>query len=472
MVEPSAGIDRSTAAWESRTEGCMRRTRRYRTTTLSALSLVFAVPACELVLGLDGERVQLEADGEGGSATASGSSSGAGNNGSGARAGRGGSSGSAGASGAADDGGHAGAGARGAGTGGTAMGDAGHAGSDGGEPGNTAGMGGQPVAGGAGGVPSDGGRPAEVGTELTTPSCAARDALECPDVNPCLSIDLPGGTFRMGRSADGADRFDAGSAQELPEHDVTLDAYRLDKHEVSVGRFRTFVESYDGTPPASNAGQHPSVLGSGWQPDWNQLLPSSQSELLVLLGAPDENWGIFRSWTDEPGENECMPMNFIDWYLAFAFCIWDGGRLPSEAEWEYAAAGAEENRIYPWGDEPPADRYAVFRCGATGTAACEPGDLEAIGSRRPRGDGRFGHSDLGGSLEEFVRDGYRHDFYALPQASYRNPINLGFDVGGSLYVVRGGSYIAEGPLLRATSRGSTERRQRAAWLGVRCARQP
>src|SRR5262249_34890732 len=82
----------------------------------------------------------------------------------------------------------------------------------------------------------------------------------------------------------------------------------------------------------------------------------------------------YSTWTTAPDANEDLPITCINFYEAYAFCIWDGGFLPSEAEWEYAAAGGDEQRAYPWGAEPPGldNRYAIWGCNypTPAAAAC------------------------------------------------------------------------------------------------------
>jgi formylglycine-generating enzyme required for sulfatase activity len=130
----------------------------------------------------------------------------------------------------------------------------------------------------------------------------------------------------------------------------------------------------------------------------------------------------YQTWTDVKGGNEGMPMNCLDWYTAFAFCAWDGGRLPTEAEWNYAASGGSEQRYYPWSKPPNStaidDSYAVY-CGTT----CK---ILAVGSKSPKGDARWGQADLGGNVWEWTLDyaagAYPmpcHDCAAVSEGSYR-----------------------------------------------------
>ena len=307
---------------------------------------------------------------------------------------------------------------------------------------------------------------------LTTPSCTGALATSCGSVDPCTTLRVPGGTFEMGRSQSGAiaDYFATGASDEQPEHTVTLSPYLLDTHEVTVGRFRRFVEAYTGAPPAADAGTQPKIPGSGWEKDWNPLLPTSQAELRKRLAADILNDNAdLKTWTDSASTSECRPINGIDWYLAFAFCIWDQGRLPSEAQWEFAASGGDRERLFPWGKKAP-DKLAVFACNYFGEPSCTAGDLPNVGSKSPAGDGFFGHADLAGSLSEPTRDAYLANFYTSPQATGTDIVNIAFYGGNQQITLRGGNYHSPGTDIRGVVRQTWAVVDRSSLVGVRCAR--
>jgi len=132
----------------------------------------------------------------------------------------------------------------------------------------------------------------------------------------------------MGRCTDVeagacADAYSITASHELPEHSVTVSGFALDQFEVSVGRFRRFVEAYPGSKPVALAGAHPLIPGSGWQAAWDGNLPLDQAALMSSLKCDTTN----QTWTDTVGTNEAMPINCVNWYQAFAFCAWDHGRL-------------------------------------------------------------------------------------------------------------------------------------------------
>jgi formylglycine-generating enzyme required for sulfatase activity len=283
---------------------------------------------------------------------------------------------------------------------------------------------------------------------------------------------MAGGALPMGRSlgdAGTADAYPLGSADEVPEHTVILSPFALDRYEVTVGRFRQFVAAYDGTPQPQNAGANPKILASGWQTDWNQYLPADNAGLrsLLLQGSPQS-----KTWTASADTNECLPINYINWYLAFAFCIWDGGRLPTEAEWEYAAAAGGENRLFPWGLDIPDGQHAVFEYGIAGSLLDDVRDIPPVGSTRPLGDGFFGHSDLAGSMSEFVRDVYDGAFYTHAPPADHDAVNLAEDVPASLSAARGGDFASPPSGIRAAARWKIARAQPSPGMGLRCARDP
>ncbi len=129
-------------------------------------------------------------------------------------------------------------------------------------------------------------------------SCAG--GLTCGAFGCCDSGSLPAGTFPMGRGA-GSDAVASGWNNELPEHSVSVSAFQLDLFEVSVSRFRAFVNQYTGAPPPAGAGSHPLIPGSGWQSAWNASLPATQAMLRASVSSCDQS---AETWTDLPGPNE------------------------------------------------------------------------------------------------------------------------------------------------------------------------
>ncbi len=294
-------------------------------------------------------------------------------------------------------------------------------------------------------------------------SCKGMKGTECNGHNCCTTLRVPGGTFPMGRSSDGSDAFPGGSANEQPEHAVTISAFRLDEFEVTVGRFRKFFEEYGG-PPVSPAGSNPHSGNSGWQPGWNNFLDAESSGDDAKFAC-----GMDATWTKKPAANETLPMNCLRWYEAFAFCAWDGGRLPSEAEWEYAAAGGDENRLFPWGSANPTDELAVFDCSAGGaTDQCTLGDILPVGSLEG-GRGRYGQLDLAGSIIEVVMDAYADGFYATSVAVENDVVNVQTVAGGSR-MARGGGYDTSAHALRSATRYIISPMDRYGDVGLRCAR--
>lgn len=269
------------------------------------------------------------------------------------------------------------------------------------------------------------------------------------DANCCETATVPGGTFY--RSYDVA----SDMAYSDMSYPATVSTFVLDKYEVTVGRFRAFVNAGMGTqasPPATGSGAHPKLTGSGWDSAWNTNLVTTPAALVSALKCDAES----QTWTDAPEVNENVPINCVTWYEAMAFCIWDGGRLPTEAEWNYAASGGNEQRAYPWSNPASSTVFDCSYANCTNLAS-------RVGSKSPKGDGRWGHSDLGGNVREWAID-----LYATYQVPCSDCANL---TTGSNHVTRGGSIIyVEGYMRTASRSHALLPSHRADYLGLRCAR--
>jgi formylglycine-generating enzyme required for sulfatase activity len=316
---------------------------------------------------------------------------------------------------------------------------------------------------------SPGAMEACVGGSNTHPSCTGLAATCGPNADEdCCSTaqPIPGGTFYRSYDVAGDGLYpDMG-------YPATVSPFRLDRFEVTVGRFRKFVESGGGTqanPPVAGAGARPlngSENQGGWAQDWNTNLESTSSALVTAVNcqAPQA------TWTNTPGADEDLPINCISWYEAFAFCVWDEGFLPTEAEWNYVATGGDEQRAYAWSSPPSSISidcsYTNYNSAYPSNAFCVNGMTGAtnrVGSASPKGDGKWGHSDLGGNVDQWVLDIF---------ATYNTPCNDCANLSGpGGRVLRSGDWANDAGTVRSGRRGATTPSgNRDPKIGLRCAR--
>jgi|MDSW01.1.fsa_nt_gb formylglycine-generating enzyme required for sulfatase activity len=218
---------------------------------------------------------------------------------------------------------------------------------------------------------------------------------------------VPAGSFEMG------DHFNEGQAHELPVHTVTLDAFYMDTHEVTVGQFEQFVNQ------------------SGYSYDkWNDVAKYS------------------------PGDE--YPMIDVSWNDTVAYAEWAGKRLPTEAEWEYAARGGLFGRRYPWGDEITQDdaNYSGIGGKDQWKYNAPVGSFEANG---------YGLYDMAGNVYEWCQDWYGGNYYT--NLSAKNPLGPGT---GSSRVLRGGSSADNIYELRLALRNHDNPHARGGNDGFRC----
>ena len=218
---------------------------------------------------------------------------------------------------------------------------------------------------------------------------------------------VPAGDFIMGS--------EKGDEDEAPAHRVYLNAFYIDKFEVTNGRFSKYVEAIQSEPP----------------------------------------WGFTDKET--PVIHAERPVRWVSWMDAMGYCLWLGKRLPTEAEWEKAARGTDE-RIYPWGNDPPTPVHAVYGLKEGGAET-----VSVIGNHH-MGQSPYGVQDLAGNLYEWVMDWYADNFYTnSPAVNPRGPGE------GTAKVQRGGSYINTPYRLRSSFRTKGDPTEQDPNVGFRCA---
>ncbi len=246
-------------------------------------------------------------------------------------------------------------------------------------------------------------------------------------------VHIRGGKFRMGstvpevamangmcRREPDTSRCTAGRfANELPDHEVVLDDFWIDRMEVSNAAYRRCADAGKCRRPTSSA----------------------QTRRLAV---------------------DNHPVTMVRWFDARGFCAWVGGRLPTEAEWERAARGWSGRR-FPWGHNYNPSianhgRVALVRLDDSDGFA----ELAAVGSF-PQGRTLEGVYDMAGNVEEWVADWYSNRY---PESGQNNPKGPAI---GDFKTVRGGSYVDGGAWLRGAARARALPSLAQPWRGFRCA---
>jgi sulfatase modifying factor 1 len=289
---------------------------------------------------------------------------------------------------------------------------------------------------------------------------------------------IPGGRYLMGGDDEHA------ADAERPVHPVVVDGFFMDAHTITNAEFRAFVAATRYVTVAERAPSADEILAQlppgTPPPDPALLVPGSvvfaPSNDPVDLRDPSAWW----RWTpgadwrhpDGPGSDlegkDDFPVVQIAWEDAQAYLHWAGKRLPTEAEWEFAARGGRAHTRYTWGDaEPdPANPQAHIYAGVFPT---HPAGPRPVGSFPSTGYGLY---DMAGNVWQWTSDWYRQDTYALDLArgEVRNPGGPTTGVGPPLKVLRGGSFLCNDSYCRGyrvSARSPADPASGASHIGFR-----
>lgn len=241
-------------------------------------------------------------------------------------------------------------------------------------------------------------------------------------------IPITAGWFLMGTNRVDDDPYGLGTQfdnTELPQRRVWLDAFAIDRDEVSIAEYLAFLQRQQRRPP--------------------EQLSRLIWHIITIHFMPDQ---VIASW----------PVLYVTWSEANEFCNAQGKRLPTEAEWEKSARGNDGN-LFPWGRTAPAPGLAVF-----GQYHVHEIPLVAAVNSGEEGQSPFGIRHMAGNVGEWVQDWFGFDYYSImPERNPKGPNS------GRYKSVRGGSWKSHPNLLRTASRNGALSDQRSATIGFRCA---
>ena len=257
---------------------------------------------------------------------------------------------------------------------------------------------------------------------------------EAPPTPPAGMVLIPAGEFQMGSDDEDA------NDDEQPVHTVHLDAFYMDEHEVTNLEYQEFLLE---------------------NPRWEK------SRIIKWLHDGD----YLKHWrgNNYPSGKANHPVVNVSWYAAMAYAEWAGKRLPTEAEWEYAARGGVAGLKYPSGNTI-STREANYNSHVGGTTA--------VGRYAANGYSLY---DMAGNVEEWCLDEFDAEFYAKSR-NRRNPISgartiqrglenfTSIPTGSSSRVLRGGSWFSYAPALRVAARNRDTPSYTCDCAGFRCVR--
>jgi formylglycine-generating enzyme required for sulfatase activity len=268
-------------------------------------------------------------------------------------------------------------------------------------------------------------------TDSDTDGDADTDADSDADTDTCDDIlewvPISGGTFLMGGPED------TYYTNRLPIHEVNVPSFELTRTEITAAQYRCCLLAEACTEPQPSEPEPDDVENCNW---------------------------------DLPEEKD-RPINCVNWQQAVDFCEWAGGRLPSEAEWEYAARSEGKDNTYPWGEEPPSCDLAIMNKPMGGPGCDEERTWDVCS--KPAGNTEQGLCDMAGNVYEWVQDCYHLNYEGAP--SDGGAWETDCAGGGNSFVLRGGSYFNGGSnYFQATSRSGSPGSDWSSLGGIRCAR--